>query len=281
MCLDSYEDYTSRPHFAGTINGTPGAESSSSFVPSAELSRTDADIFIVFLSGHGVYFGEPVYDEWYRATASFATMRNILDDGSLQIYRTSEAASPLGCASQWQFCNTNTSACGPTTSLYDAMSRSLEAFGVSGNESIPNRSPAKDRLEWLMATLGTETMNEAAVLRHQQDNALMSKQSLFQGYQGPIPDDQWQLDVTNWFSIYLAIMQSNLLQTASGFMEAQSGLNATRPDTDAARRLCSNQVTMFPNTLTCLTSKLTFGFRKFEQHAIHPSASLGSCSHIF
>lgn len=247
--LDAYlysnEYRTYRTLFSGTVNGTPGADPNSGFVPSEELGRTDADVFLVFLSGHGVFFSEPLHDEWYRATEPYGTMREMQHE-DIPIYCASEAASPLACASQWQFCNTNTSACGPTASYHDAMSGAARAFDVNGNGSTENRSPATDRLGWLMQSTGVQFSGEDSILLNLQDSALLSKQSLMQGYQGHLPDNQWQLDVTHWFSIYLALIQSNLLQTASGFQEAASGIQASKPMTEAAQSLCSNQV-CFPN----------------------------------
>lgn len=233
---------TYRPLFADTINGTPGAGPSSAFIPTAELERTDADVFLVFLSGHGVFFSEPLNDEWYRANEPFGVISSTIGEETPAIYRTSEPASPLGCASQWQFCNTNTSACGPTASYHDAVSGAAQAFGMNKDESTENTSPASDRLEWLVASMGIHYNTESGILLNLQDSALLSKQSLSQGYQGPLPDNQWQLDVTNWFSIYLVWIQSNLLQTAAGMMESEAGVNAVKPVTEAASTLCSNQV---------------------------------------
>lgn len=231
-----------RSLFADTINGTLGASPTSGFLPSAEFDRPDADIFIVFLSGHGVFFSEPLHDEWYRATEPFDTLHNMVDEDSVPVYRTTEPASPLGCASQWQFCNKDNSACGPTASYHDALSGATGAFGSNDNESDENQSPAMNRLRWLLASTGIQGGGEDTILLNLQDSALLSKQSLFSGYQAPLPETQWKLDVTNWFSIYLALIQSNLLQTASGMMEAEIGIEAAKPTTEAALSSCSNQV---------------------------------------
>lgn len=241
MHLHSNHRIAYRPLFSGTVNGTPGADPNSGFVPIDELGRTDADVFLMFLSGHGVFSSEPLHDDWYRVTEPYGSMREMQHE-DVPIYRASEAASPLACASQWQLCNTNTSACGPTASYQDAMLGAARAFGVNGNGSTEKRSPATDRLGWLMQSTGIHYSGEDSILLNLQDSALLSKQSLMQGYQGHLPDNQWQLDVTHWFSIYLALIQSNLLQTASGFQEAASGISAAKPMTEAAQSLCLNQV---------------------------------------
>lgn len=136
---------------------------------------------------------------------------------------------------------------------------SAQAFGVDGDVSSESRSPATDRLGWLMESTGIRYSGEDSILLNLQDSALLSKQSLMQGYQGHLPDNQWQLDVTNWFSIYLALVQSNLLQTASGYQEAASGINAAKPMTKAAQSLCSNQVRFLNSSYTRSASMLTLG----------------------
>ncbi|KAH8785389.1 hypothetical protein F5883DRAFT_708240 [Diaporthe sp. PMI_573] len=225
------QQYNLRSFFAGTQNRTISLDPASSFLPNDELARTDADVFVVFLSGHGVFFTEPLYDEWYRATEPFAVLGFGGQNSSL--YRPAESASPLGCATQWQFCHSNTSNCGPLGSYYDAKYGALQA--------LASDAEAVDRLQWLTWSLYIDGSGEAALLQQLQGDALLSKLSLITGYQGRLPDNEWQLDVGNWFAVYLNIMQSNILETASGFMVADTGIGSEEPDTDAARKICTNQ----------------------------------------
>lgn len=158
------------------------------------------------------------------------------------MYHPSEDASPLACASQWQFCNTNTSACGPTASFTDAISGASEVFEVDWYGPRQDWSAAAERLNWIIQPPGIQGSGENCMLMMLQDSALLSKQSLIAGYQGSIPGNQWQLDVTNWFATYLTYIQLYLVQSASGFQEAPSGIEATKPSTKAPSTLCSNQV---------------------------------------
>ncbi|POS78678.1 hypothetical protein DHEL01_v202921 [Diaporthe helianthi] len=225
------QQYNIRSFFAGTQNATLGTDPASSFLPNDELARTDADIFVVFLSGHGVFFTEPLHDEWYRATEPFGILGFGAQNSSM--YRPAESASPLGCATQWQFCHGDTSNCGPLGSYYDAKYGALEA--------LASDAEAVDRLQWLTWSLYIDGSGEAALLQQLQGDALLSKLSLIVGYQGRLPENEWQLDVGNWFAVYLNMMQSNILETVSGFMVADTGIGSDEPDTDAARRMCVNQ----------------------------------------
>lgn len=204
----------------------------SSFVPIPQLSRNDADISIIFLSGDGVFSAYPTYDPWYQATTPLAQMNSTGDTGTVQVYRQNEAASPLGCASQWQFCNAYDTACGPLASFQDALAGALLAF----------EGDAADRLSWFIYSLDIDEGMLPGMLEEAQGTALLSTQSLSSGYQGAaLPDNQWQLEVTNWFAICLAYMQQTLLETVSGAGSTSSALTLQNPDTAAAKRLCQSQ----------------------------------------
>jgi hypothetical protein len=248
-CRHPNEYFPCRDRFAGTANGNPGADISSSFVPDAEFGRTDADILIVFLSGHGVTFGEPLYDDWYQATEPLGIIGNPINNETITTYRMKEAASPLGCASQWQFCSHSTSACGPLASYYDAISGAEEVFKKLGAESDGSKSFQGERLVWLVRSTYIDTLREEDMLQVLQDNALLSQLGMFDGYQSHIPENEWQLDVTYWFSIFLAALQSSLLQTASGRFVTDESMAIFRPETDSARKLCSNQVCVLLSSL--------------------------------
>lgn len=159
-------------------------------------------------------------------------MNNTGDSGSTQVYRQNEAASPLGCASQWQFCNAYETACGPLASFEDALAGASPAF----------EGDAADRLSWFIDSLDIDEGTLPGMLEEAQDNALLSTQSLSSGYQGAaLPDNQWQLEVTNWFAICLAYMQQTLLETVSGAASTGSALTLNSPDTAAAKMLCQSQ----------------------------------------
>lgn len=243
----SYVTCTYRSFYAATTDGIPGSPPNSVFVPIAELERSDADLVLVFLSGNGVFFSEPLYDDWYRATEPWEELRGT---PSIQLYRTSEAASPLACAAQWQFCRANTSACGPTASYDDAVSGAAHIFESSEGGSTKKSTSATDRFAWLMQSTGIGLLDEANIVKILMDSALLSKQSLVDGHQGKLPDNQWQLDVTNWFSVNLASVQTQLLQSMSGFTDVGPDVTISKPMTKSALKLCSNQVCLeFPRKM--------------------------------
>ncbi|CAN8104865.1 unnamed protein product [Discula destructiva] len=228
----SEQTYVLRELFAGTVNGTPALFSASSFMPIPQLSRNDSDLSIIFLSGYGVFSSTPIHDPWYRATTPLAQLNSTGDSGSVQVYRQDDAASPLGCVSQWQFCNAYEASCGPLASFMDAQSGAMSVF----------EGDAADRLDWLISSLNIDPGTLPGMLEEAQGDSLLSRQSLSSGYQGDaLPDNQWQLEVTNWFAICLAFMQQTLLETVSGDGSPVPNLQLQKPETAAAKKLCRSQ----------------------------------------
>ena len=69
------------------------------FVPIPELQRDDGDLYIIYLSGNGMRFSEPMAGEWYRATTPRGSVVSITPEGVSKeraSYISDEAASPMG-----------------------------------------------------------------------------------------------------------------------------------------------------------------------------------------
>ncbi|KAI0101371.1 hypothetical protein GGR51DRAFT_530503 [Nemania sp. FL0031] len=74
---------------------------------------------------------------------------------------------------------------------------------------------------------------------------LTSRFSTFSGWQGPIADNQWQLDVQYWFSIWLASLQQSFLNTVLGEVPADPALS-NLPRSQAEQTLCKSQKIISP-----------------------------------
>jgi hypothetical protein len=250
FCDCSAIDYT-------TFDGAPWA-SSSSFVPIPELLRPDADGVIVFLSGNGVYFPEPMDDGWYKAT-------DVLGDfhlgetwqtqiGETLLYKFTEAASPLGCIEQWQWCNSayqdspgNGSACGPLASFTDSLYGAAPFFNLTGDELLSvtrsnSSSPAAQRIVWQALLQSLSSTNIASILTKLGSKSLASQSLMSSGAQLPLPSNQWQLDVTNWWNIILALLQTTYVDSAQGVTQSDLSQFQERPSTPEEIKMCNNQV---------------------------------------
>ncbi|KAJ3566505.1 hypothetical protein NPX13_g7103 [Xylaria arbuscula] len=186
------------------------------FTPIPELARPDGDTTMIFLSGNGVPFGQLMDDGWYRATDFLTTISHSLASGAEKVYRPSVAASPMGCVEQWQWCNSaypRDTGCGPLAGQSDALYGAATPFNLTGEDLYPDRPLSSEalgtRLIWpALLTLGYPTALPS-LLGHLGSKSLASQSRLYSGVQWALPNNQWQLDVIQWWNTILASVQAS------------------------------------------------------------------------
>lgn len=142
-------------------------------------------LFSTFLSSPGVMSTEPNDDKWFRTTHAYGEMVFTNGRRPTSIYTLDVPASPLACASQYQ-------------------------FGV------------------LFDDLGAES--------------LLARQTLNDGMQGLLPDDQWQREMTAWWAAALAGLQAFFVQTAAGVtFPGLEDYRGYEPFYSFEKDMCSNQ----------------------------------------
>ncbi|KAF3026379.1 hypothetical protein E8E14_008736 [Neopestalotiopsis sp. 37M] len=221
----------------------------STFTPIPELTRNDGDVTVIFLSGNGVYFWDPVDDDWYRATVKAKNLTSTDSNGSQQSYRPADAASPLGCVEQRQWCKSNSEndgGCGPLASSIDALNGASHLFNISGDvwsrysRPYSNTSTAS-RFIWsaLIGSVGDDNLNWA--VGELKTSGLASRLSSFDGVQYALPSNQWHLDVQGWWNTLLAKMQANMVNVAVGHTDPLLIDNSWLPNNQYERSLCYKQ----------------------------------------
>ncbi|KAK8086641.1 hypothetical protein PG994_001615 [Apiospora phragmitis] len=193
--------YRSFSMFQGSFNPRE-----SDFKPDPDLIRRDGDVSLAFLSGNGVYLFSRTDDDWYKATVNTATLSSASNPDQA-LYRPEEAASPLGCVQQFQYCRDPTKGqCG-----------SLLIW------TYFNLMPIATSLKGVIDTLGPTSLAPQTFLQ--------------QGMLSRIQENQWQLDVERWWQIVLAGFQATFVNTAQG-----SGLFGTvKPENEHDWEFCRNQ----------------------------------------
>ncbi|KAF7516698.1 hypothetical protein G7054_g14048 [Neopestalotiopsis clavispora] len=213
------------PYF---VENGEAVTSSSSFIPIPELIRNDGDVTIIFLSGNGVYFWDPVDDDWYRATVKAKNLTSTQSNGKRQAYRPVDAASPLGCVEQWQWCKPTSKdgrRCGSLASRLDALSDASPLFNISGDvwqlsERPYSNSSTASRFIWsaLIGSTGQNTVNWA--VKELKTSGLASRSSSYNGIQYALPKNQWHLDVQGWWNTILARTQAEMVNVAVGHTDS-------------------------------------------------------------
>ncbi|KAI1328009.1 hypothetical protein F5Y16DRAFT_420344 [Xylariaceae sp. FL0255] len=195
----------------------------SDFIPIDALFRADADIDLFFLVGNGVFFTNQSTDDWYRVSQNIVTQTYVTAEvaETMDYYLPSEAASPLGCAEQWQFCGNSTQYCGKLASFNDATVDAAPLFNISRDQltdwliprNITADGGAAARYRYLVETLNVSpTVKEITSVLGSA--TLTSQSSLIKGVQGPLVSNQWHLDVAHLHDASLAAFQAAFLQTS-------------------------------------------------------------------
>lgn len=204
----------------------------------------DGDLHIVFLSGNGIRFSAPVNDLWYRATIPTKPVDKPGSLPDLHAYRPDEAASPMACLQRFQFCDGSTSRCGPLASWADAQTGADELFGTNLEaEDTPLDSERASRFYWFLSLMTYSVPNLSSVLLQLGAASLASTRTLYAGLMGPLPNDQWQVDVMQWWATYLAGIQGGVVSTAAGPADSSLEHQRIEPYNKWIQdQICNNQV---------------------------------------
>jgi hypothetical protein len=188
--------------------------STSDFEPIAELAQEAADLTLLFLSFTGTYMGQ-VDDPWFSAhqPGSFASGLPFLQTR----YSRDTAISTLGCTEQHEFC-THDNIC---TGLggYDQVQNSK----VFINALSPYQNATFDRM--LRAVSFSSLPHVVENLALTTTPMLASNETLSGGsgafVSKPLPETQWQREITFWHSISMAQLQQTIVEWATGQIAPQ------------------------------------------------------------
>lgn len=218
--------------------------------PIPELFRDDADLLITFLTGDGVEFTSSNNDPWYRGMVPGANWSSGFSDETFPGWYPEEAASPLGCLQRWQFCNANEDHCGPFKGFIDVQIQSAHLFNLSEEADLvstvgasDNANPVGDRFLWFISITALVASDVAGIVTQLASFSLSSRQNMVEGFMGPLPDNQWQLDVEHWFATWLAAMQASVVNVAVGVGDEALRPYAIAPNsTYVQESMCKSQV---------------------------------------
>ncbi|KAI0552539.1 hypothetical protein F4679DRAFT_70859 [Xylaria curta] len=223
-----------------------GEEGHGAFLPRDELYRTDGDTYIFFLVGNGVLYWDPVDAPWYQAHTPGPNIRSTVGEGGLlATYIPDEAASPVACVEQFQFCNTaypGETGCGPLGGSFGSVVGAAPLFNTSYKElgSGNTTTEAGSRLLWFI-NQQTTSATVAHIVRTLGPRGLASQSKLYQGVQPTLPKEQWQLDMTQIWASSLAGLQAIFLTTAQGQTDEELQPYRALPWDGETQHLCNSQ----------------------------------------
>lgn len=208
------------------------------FTPIPALWANATDVMLFFLSANDVKFFKACDDPWFAATAIAHEFDPTGASGNTTVtyYVRDEPARVLGCASRYQFCNSDSKSgksCTPLAGYYCAIAAADALWRTDGhgdlfNTSIFNILPSVADLRGVVSVAGIAS--------------LKARDTLQDGLQGPLPNNQWQLEVENWYGATLADLQRMTVEYATGPTEPALLQVLERPQTEGERRLCHSVV---------------------------------------
>lgn len=237
-------------------------EDDEDFTPIPGLFDPDGDIVLIFLSSNGIEYFDKTSDPWYRATRPGNIAYADDPNKGIMVYQPEEAASPMACVRQFQFCNPSLSSnnCGPLASWDDAQTEAAPLFGMTMEDWGNGIDPATNntmgsRYAWLVQTLALGHAPLGLIISDLGPDALTSLKYLSSSLMGTLPDNQWQLDVHFWWATFLASLQAAFVNTARGPTDPALDPYKVLPWNPHARDMCNNQVRCL--LMQARTDKLT------------------------
>ena len=249
------------------------------------MFRSDGDVSLVFFMGNGLLFNEKSTDDWYRATETFLSHEQVGFVDENPTYRLDEAAAPMGCIEQYQFCRASLpedSRCGPLASRFDALAGAAPLFDIPEEEFVTyGNYDENNTMSAIFIWLNYMSYKQGGPttwLLQPGSSALLSQQSIFSGMQLGIAADQWKRDVSHWFSTYLAVLQTSFAEVAAGVRDPNLLPHRIPPVQLQEDKLCKNQVNNIPQLSDLNHTTNPSKPRKSVPASTHPSASSASPS---
>ncbi|KAF2138168.1 uncharacterized protein K452DRAFT_277984 [Aplosporella prunicola CBS 121167] len=222
---------------ATVINGTMN-NTNTDFVPIAALQQKDADLHLIFLSANSIIFAQEVNDLWFSAHRNVSQIfySDIGEvEGTLDAIVQDDAASVLACTVKEQYCNPNLpegNRCAPFGGEYESAALA---------EHLWTNQKQLDNFRWVDGTIKSYRPSMHNVVYTLGSSALLARQSLTEGIQGALVDNQWQLEAENWHKVSMAAMQGIMREVATGPSDQSVEKWLVKPNNTQEHLLCGNQ----------------------------------------
>ncbi|KAI4254367.1 MAG: hypothetical protein L6R42_007221, partial [Xanthoria sp. 1 TBL-2021] len=179
----------------------------------------------MFLAPNSVKYQSPVLDPLYRATIPLDSTG--FDGKNFTIYLQDFWVSVLACADRFQFRN-------PANGI----STSLTSFSAIGEETYSLRL-TKLQLATVLSLHNTIGSSIAYQTVHSRGANSLRASDIVSGtdFLSPgLPDDQWQIEATELFSVSMAKLQQQIIAYATGPTYIHEGMRLTQGDKDLCQR---------------------------------------------
>ena len=164
-------------------------------------------------------------DPFYLATTPTPIHVNGTD---FLYYLSHRYVNVLGCTDQHQFCNPATGKCTELTAS-DPVFREIPTIGLNEAQTATA----------LRVGLPMLFMNTYFSVNSRGVNAFRASETIDDGIQVALPNNQWITEVSSWFGVSLAKLQQKTIQYATG---PSYDVQMLAPSTKEDVNMCENQI---------------------------------------
>ncbi|KAF2666860.1 hypothetical protein BT63DRAFT_321076 [Microthyrium microscopicum] len=204
----------------------------SSFKPISELQPAIGDVQLYFMSLNDISFASPVDDPWYSVHQKFDVV-NVAGGPSQERYYRDDFMRVLGCVSKYQYCNPNAVPNATCTPLTGAVPAQEAAYGLFDTEN-------QAYFNWTLQAL-SQAASPGGVVTNLGITSLLGRTAKFLSLQPALANNQWELEVENWFKVALADMQQNIVLQATGPGDPSVNRFVKKLNTTDQKKLCTTQ----------------------------------------
>ncbi|EXJ72608.1 uncharacterized protein A1O5_03754 [Cladophialophora psammophila CBS 110553] len=210
------------------------------WLPISQLDPVDADLTIIFLASNAIKYSTPNSDPFF--SANFYVELGSWNGVNLSYFSADEFVSVMACADQYQYCSlgdghaVDRSKCTPLTGYQQAWTAlNSTAVNLNGMQyGVASRIALNSRG---LSTFHAIGGRGAQALRAQDTISDRVQQVT-------LPDDQWQVEVSNWFAVSLARLQHALFEYAApsvAKVDMPVGTYLQVPFDELSRAMCRSQ----------------------------------------
>lgn len=159
--------------------------------------------------------------------------------------------SPLACIDQHQFCNPNNQRCTDLQSYYTA----VETTASIELNAVQSLIISRLSLDFLFETMSFSKVASSSIpdqeipttnktfkgIHGRGPAALRAQESVSDIQSGPLPNNQWMIEVESWFATGLAKLQQSVVQYATGPPNVVEGAYISKPTDSISQMMCNNQ----------------------------------------
>jgi hypothetical protein len=190
---------------------------------------------VIFLSMNNILFFTPVDDAWYSALTQGGGIHMYGSNETIPIYFRDDPVRTLGCVERYQYCNPNLSGNSSCTPLGGI-------FQVSQSGAQLYQDPIQqEHFNWSTSAIKSMAAGLSEIINRLGTSALLSRNTLRKGIQSSLPNNQWELEVENWYKVTLADVQRSILELSTGPIDPAIRRFLLRPNTTETKKICANQ----------------------------------------